>query len=42
MELTAETLSELYAELHKLASSLMRNERAHHTLQPSTLVNAAE
>jgi RNA polymerase sigma factor (TIGR02999 family) len=41
MQLTPEILSELYAELHKLASSFMRNERGHHTLQPSALINEA-
>lgn len=41
MQLTAETLSELYSELHRLASSFMRNERGHHTLQPSALINEA-
>ena len=41
MTLSGEILAELYAELHKLASSFLRNERAHHTLQPSALINEA-
>lgn len=31
----------LYAELHRLAESYMRRERAGHTLQPTALVNEA-
>lgn len=41
MTLSSEILGELYSELHKLASSFLRNERAHHTLQPSALINEA-
>ncbi len=29
----------MYGELHKLASSYLRNERPNHTLQPTALVN---
>ncbi len=36
---TGEVLTELYDELHRLASSFLRNERANHTLQPSALIN---
>lgn len=31
----------LYGELRRLAGGLMRRERAHHTLQPTALVNEA-
>src|SRR5262245_42063409 len=31
----------VYGELHRIASGLMRRERADHTLQPSALVNEA-
>lgn len=41
MLLSGELLEEIYAELHRLASSFLRNERAHHTLQPSALINEA-
>ena len=41
MVLTGELLDELYGELHRLASSFLRNERANHTLQPSALINEA-
>ena len=36
---TGELLTELYDELHRLASSFLRNERSNHTLQPSALIN---
>ena len=29
----------VYAELHRLARSYMRRERADHTLQPTALIN---
>lgn len=38
---SGELLAELYDELHKLARSFLRNERAWHTLQPSALINEA-
>lgn len=38
---SGEILAELYDELHKLATSFLRNERAQHTLQPSALINEA-
>ncbi|MBY0505435.1 MAG: sigma-70 family RNA polymerase sigma factor [Bryobacteraceae bacterium] len=41
MMLSGEVLEEIYVELHRLASSFLRNERAHHTLQPSALINEA-
>ncbi len=41
MVLTGELLSEVYDELHRLASSFLRNERLNHTLQPSALINEA-
>ncbi len=41
MLLSGELLEEIYAELHRLAASFLRNERAHHTLQPSALINEA-
>ena len=41
MPLSGEVLEEIYTELHRLASSFLRNERAHHTLQPSALINEA-
>jgi len=34
-----ELLPIVYGELHKLASSYLRNERPNHTLQPTALVN---
>ena len=34
-------LNQVYDELHRLASSLLRHERAAHTLQTSALVNEA-
>lgn len=39
--LSGEVLEDVYVELHRLASSFLRNERAHHTLQPSALINEA-
>ena len=33
--------TELHSELHRLASSFLRNERSGHTLQPSALINEA-
>lgn len=39
--LTAEALAEVYDELHRLARSFLRHERANHTLQPSALINEA-
>lgn len=41
MVLNGELLNEVYDELHRLASSFMRNERPNHTLQPSALINEA-
>lgn len=41
MVLSSELLSEVYDELHRLARSFLRNERANHTLQPSALINEA-
>lgn len=41
IQLSGDLLEEIYAELHRLASSFLRNERAHHTLQPSALINEA-
>lgn len=38
---SGELLSEAYGELHRLASSFLRNERPNHTLQPSALINEA-
>jgi RNA polymerase sigma factor (TIGR02999 family) len=38
---SGEILSDLYGELHRLASSFLRNERPNHTLQPSALINEA-
>lgn len=38
---SGELLSDLYGELHRLASSFLRNERPNHTLQPSALINEA-
>jgi len=37
----AELVERLYVELHRLASSVMRRERAGHTLQTTALVNEA-
>jgi RNA polymerase sigma factor (TIGR02999 family) len=37
----ARLLDAVYAELHKLAASYMRRERADHTLQPTALVHEA-
>jgi RNA polymerase sigma-70 factor, ECF subfamily len=34
-------LGEVYGELHRIASSFLRNERSNHTLQPSALINEA-
>lgn len=36
-----EMMPQIYAELHKIASSYMRRERDGHTLQPTALVNEA-
>ena len=36
-----EVMAEVYGELHRLASSYMRNEREGHTLQPTALVHEA-
>lgn len=36
-----EIMPQIYAELHKIASSYMRREREGHTLQPTALVNEA-
>lgn len=41
MVLNGELLTEVYDELHRLASSFLRNERPNHTLQPSALINEA-
>jgi RNA polymerase sigma factor (TIGR02999 family) len=41
MVLNGELLNEVYDELHRLASSFLRNERPNHTLQPSALINEA-
>lgn len=38
---SGELLSEVYGELHRLATSFLRNERPNHTLQPSALINEA-
>jgi hypothetical protein len=36
-----ELLTEVYDDLHRLASSFLRKERPNHTLQPSALINEA-
>lgn len=36
-----ELYTELHSELHRLATSFLRNERSTHTLQPSALINEA-
>lgn len=41
MILSDTLLSEVYDELHRIASAILRGERAHHTLQPSALINEA-
>jgi RNA polymerase sigma factor (TIGR02999 family) len=41
MVLNGELLSEVYDELHRLATAFLRNERPNHTLQPSALINEA-
>lgn len=38
---SADLMGEVYGELHRLASSFLRNERPNHTLQPSALINEA-
>lgn len=38
---TSELLGRVYAELRDMAGQLMHNERSHHTLQPTALVNEA-
>lgn len=41
MVFSGDLLSEVYDELHRLASAFLRNERPNHTLQPSALINEA-
>jgi RNA polymerase sigma-70 factor, ECF subfamily len=36
-----ELYAELHGELHRIATSFLRNERSTHTLQPSALINEA-